>query len=169
MLNAYMEVEFEKDFVNEDEEYFLGHFDYTFRPRILEATLQTTNSPSLPPAIYAEKMGIDVRAKGKVKLRFEENLFRASTDGDIDLHLALTVQPRPTEEGIVLDYDAVFNRLKGNVKNLHSYGDKKVAEKLKKKWTRSLNKEKRKQKLARHTIPDWVPLDLVADVSFYPE
>ncbi len=169
MLNAYMDVEFEEDFVNEDEEYVLGHFDYTFRPRILEATLQTTNSTSLPPGQYAEQIGIDVRARGKVKLKFEENLFRASTDGNIDLLLKISATSKPTDAGMVMDYDAVFKWLKGNVKNLHSYGDKKVAEKLKKKWTRSLNKEKRKKKLARHPIPVWAPLDFVIDLHFYAE
>ena len=170
MLNAYMEVEFAEDFVNEDEEYVLGHFDYTFRPTILEATIRTTNNPSLPPAAYVEQIGLEVKAEGTVRLKFEENLFRASTTARIsELLLLITVTPTPTAEGVVLDYDAKFRTLRGNVRKLHNYGDKKVSDKLKSKWTRSLNREKRKQKLARHALPPWAPMDVVIDLSFYRE
>lgn len=168
-LNAFIAVEFAEDFVNENEEYLLGHFDYTFRPTIREATVRTTTPPALPPELYPTQLGLEIRARGTVKLSFEENLFRTSTDASIsDLRLLLTVAPRPTDDGVILDYDARFTRLKGNVRKLHSIGDRWVSDRLESKWTRSLNKEKRKRKLARHPLPAWAPLDLVVDLAFYP-
>jgi hypothetical protein len=171
LLNAYMDAEFAEDYVNEGEDYFLGHYDYVFWPSITDASIRSAAAAPAPPAADdPPPIILHVRANGTAQLKFRENWFRTSTDATLSsLHLILKVTAHKEQEGIILDYSAHFANLRSNVRKLHSIGDKQVSETLQKKWERSLNKEKRRQKLARHPLPHWAPLDLVVDIAFLPE
>ena len=148
------------DDLREREEYLLGHYDLVYEIELSEFVLSSDDG-----SMDAEERIFPFRARGKARVTLEENLVTVRATGSVsDLSGQVVLRPLREEDGIALTYDVDITNLDVNFHRVNSLLDSLGADKLRRSLERSLNKEKKKRKLAKRRLPGWVPLDLSIDV-----
>lgn len=148
-----------RDDLIHEEEYIFGHYLVTERYDFREFRL-TSDRPTDGPVhrlVFA--------ASGRLRYRIDEDLFAVTAIGRVD-RLGGTVYLRyvPNPGGIHLHYDIVIDPLEMDIRKFPAYFDRKAKKALHKSFQRSLNKPKKKAKIARQRLPAWLPMDTIIDI-----
>ena len=161
-LNALVKRELLFD-LSKEREWALGTYDYRWVPVFETLTLYSEQPAGRGPI---EERRFPFVATGRVRFRFEENLFDARATARVNrLSGHFLLRFRHAEDGLVLGYDAVVSELSANVHNLLPWGDEKASEALRRSMSRSLNRRRKQERMARKRFPAWLPLDIMVDVK----
>ena len=161
-FNRIIATEFEGKLTRK-REYFLGHYKMSYEPAFHTLEIHSENSTPDKPI---ESRRLMVSATGKVRFWFDDDLLKARATGKVkELRGSFDIGIVHDDEGIGISYDANISELDMSVDNLAPWGEKWLAEDLKSSMHKSLNKERKKRKLAEKRFPSWLPLDL--DIEFH--
>ncbi len=153
----------EKIRLHDRDEYEFGHYEMFYRPTFTSFRLQSIDVSEDTPVSVRR---FEYACTGRLGIKLEENILTARTEGKVkDLRGRATVEFIRDEGGLGFAYDVTIDRMDVNIKNLASFLDDVVAEKLRKSMLRSMNRRKKKERLARKRFPPWIPVDTTVDVQ----
>ena len=163
-VNQVMEREV-AEALREKEEYILGTYETVYYIRFKTLRIRLDD---LPLDAEVKKRSIDVEATGRVRFVLEENWFDLRNTGKLRiLHGVVDLDVGRDDRGVFVSHKADIDRLDIDFHNVAPWLDEKLSEKLRKKWTKSLNKEKKRRRIERGRFPHWAPVDLELDIELF--
>ena len=149
--------------LRETEDYFLGSYDTIYYIRFYTLHIYSEAPPGQSEIL---RRTLQVDATGRVRVKVEENLISLRNTGKVKtLAGKIDFDIQRDIWGIHLCHNADIKDLVIDFHNTAPWLDKYFSRKLRKSWEKSLNKEKKKRKLAKNALPSWVPLDLTVDIK----
>jgi len=163
-VNRVMEREV-AEALREREEYVLGSYETVYYIRFKTLRIQTADVPKGP---RTKRRILDLEAAGRVRFVLEENWFDLRNTGKLRiLHGVVDLHMGRDPSGVFVSHKVEIDKLDIDFHNVAPWLDEKLSEKLRKKWTKSLNKEKKRRRVASHRLPHWAPVDLALDIELY--
>lgn len=161
-LNRLLDESFAEDWT-ETGEYLLGtyaleqsiRFDH-LRIRSVQADVRR---PLYPIVLRAH-------ATGRLRYRFVENWLRATLTARVEeLSMQFVLIPVAHADGVGFDYRASIDVLKLDVGRMAPWMERRLAKAARRSLERSLNKRRKRERLARRRLPLWLPMALSVDVE----
>jgi len=163
VVNEYLASDEVMDALSSKEEYFLGSYEIFYKIELDELRVFSDDRDLNPPVTRRD---LKCEAKGKVRIKIIENIGRPSVEGKIrKLTGKISVDVGRDEKGVFFSYRADIDRISLNVDNVMGLADDVLAEKLRKSWEKSLNKEKKRVKFSARRFPEWIPVDIVFEAE----
>jgi len=160
-LNRLLRAEL-SDEMKKEEDWVFGTYDLNQKLTFRAFSLHSLDEPPRGQVIQRE---FRFSATGRIRYNFQDGPIDATVTAEVEeLSGACTLIVARDENRITLGYNAEIKRLDLSAKNTPPWAERKLARKLRASLERSLNKRRKKQKLAALLVPDWVPLDLVVDI-----
>ena len=150
-----------------ERDWFLGSYDFTWKPEFNTLRIESERGPV---ERNATRRTLAVNGTGRVRLIFDDDAFKLSVRPRVrNLKGAIDVEVIRHGDGLGLAYDARIHELGVDVKNLAPWADNKVEERLRSSLERSLNRQKKKDRMARKRFPAWLPTDTTVDFELVRE
>lgn len=163
-VNRVMEREV-AEALRETEDYILGSYETVYYIRFHALHIKSDDRP-IDGAV--KKRSLEVRARGRVRFVLEENWFDLRNTGKLRiLHGVVDLDVGQDDKGIHTSYRVDIDKLDINFHNVAPWLDEKLSEKLRRKWTKSLNKEKKRRRMASCRLPHWAPMDILLDLELF--
>ncbi|MBA4388566.1 MAG: hypothetical protein C0404_11330 [Verrucomicrobia bacterium] len=165
-LNAILKDE-EAFNLRQTEDWVLGQYELVYQ--IFFDTLTVTSDDEVDAAPIAHRQ-LKFFATGNVNLKFNDLFLSASATARVSpFNGAFDLRFSRDDDGVIVQYDARIDSLKADVNNLAPWADEKISKELRKSLLKSLNRKKKKDRLAEDRFPSWIPLDVKVDIRIVPE
>ncbi len=160
-LNALLRSELAEEWRDEDE-YIFGTYVLNQRIWFETLTIQSEDALRIGPDSPVRFL---VSAGGKLRYNFEDGVIDATITAKVK-HLdgVLEFTPVRHEDGVGFDYICKVDRLDVAVDNMAPWLERKLAGELRQSIEKSMNKRRKRRKVAAVRLPNWVPLNVVVDV-----
>lgn len=154
LLNEFLRDEFAEDWV-EREDYWLGH--YELEQQLWFDTL-TAQSEAMGEGESLYPLRIRAVATGRMRYHFRDGPVVARWTAQVKhLEVLFMLNPILHDDGIGFDYRAEVVEFDISVDRMAPWVEKRLARSLRDSMQRSLNKGRKRQKLAAHRLPHWLP------------
>ncbi len=163
-LNTLLIDEFAEDW-SDTGEYIFGHYD--LNQRIWIHTLSVSSAPP-PRDAPSDPVRFTALATGRLRYWFKDGPVSARITANVTA-LAVTVAFVPVRhsDGIGLDFSARVDDLVISVDNMAPWLERRLAARIRRSIEQSLNRRRRKERMAKHRLPDWLPLDADVDLVIH--
>jgi hypothetical protein len=103
---------------------------------------------------------------GKVRFRVDDNILGLSATANIKEFRGYgDVAFKADDVGMWFTYNVVIDRLKGNVHNMPEWMDHRISDSLRRSLSRSINHQRKKDRMADMRMPLWIPVDAAVDIE----
>jgi hypothetical protein len=100
-------------------------------------------------------------ATGRLRYRFEDGWFRARLTARVqELSITFILIPIAHSDGIGFDYQARIDKVDLQVDNMAPWLERRLAESVQNSLERSLNKKRKRERMAKNRWPLWMPMAL---------
>jgi hypothetical protein len=165
-LNTLLREEFGEE-LSSEEEWFLGHYDLSYRLTFHNFHLRSATNAWPDPVVRHELL---FDGTGEVRIKFEENLLDISVSGRVkELSGRIILEPIRDDDGVGLLYAVDVTDLDVSIDNLAPWGESRISSVLRRSLDKSLNRKRKRERAARKRFPDWVPLDTAVDIRLVSE
>lgn len=153
--------------LRQTDEWALGAYELLYKITFDTAHIfSDTEVGSVP----VEKRALNFDATGKVQLQFRETILNVSATADVlEFKGGYDVKFTPGDRGLILKYDARIDALRADVRNLAPWADEKISKELRRSLQKSMNRQKKKDQLAKQRFPSWLPTDILVDISVFSD
>lgn len=148
--------------------YFLGHYTtiYSIHFDTLELRSDLTERQKKHPVTFRR---IEGQATGRVRFKFEENLFNVRTTARVRrMELRCDLDFRKYIDGLALEYKIRIPVLDADIRNLAPRFEKRPVEALRAALEDGLGRPRNLERLARKRLPLYLPLDTDIELTVYP-
>ncbi|HAS83632.1 MAG TPA: hypothetical protein DCS43_13420 [Verrucomicrobia bacterium] len=160
-LNTLLSEQFAEDW-SDTESYFLGEYD--LNQRIWFRSFRLT-SPAQPRCQASAPIRFTAEATGRLRYGFKDGFVSARITANVRrLVVSFEFTPAEHRNGIGFGYRARVEVLDLSADRMAPWLERRLANSLRGSMERSLNKRRKREKMERHRLPRWLPLDLAVDV-----
>ncbi len=150
-----------------EKEYLLGHYDLVQSLTFRTAEI-TSRAPDGMPR-FGERV-VDVSAVGRARFQVIDGWASARATAAVKrLRGRLFVRPVVHGDGIGIDYEVKIDEMTADVNNVAPWADRKLSESLRESCERSMNKPRKRERMARRRLPAWFPFDMEVDIRLTDE
>ena len=160
-INRYLKEDLEEGLTSR-EEWFFGHYEVIYQ--ISFNSMRILSDTGVNAADGRRKLSL--LADGKVRIKYDDKPISARTTADVhELRVEVDLTFIPRDDKFALSYEARVTELNMNVNNMLQWGDKRVAESLRKSLEKSMNRRKNKERAMKLKIPAWAARDMIVDLK----
>lgn len=99
-------------------------------------------------------------ATGEIRYEFEDGLLHIRTTPRVKMRGAIELQVFRYDDKFSLQYNIIIDDLDADVSNLPPFLDRRVADDIKRKLLKNLNKKRKKEEFARKEFHNAIPVDI---------
>jgi hypothetical protein len=160
-FNKYVVADMDES-LSSREEWIFGHYDLIYQIDFTDMRILSDTGVDLGE----NRRKLRLYADGRVRIKFDDDPISARTTAKVkELTAEIDMTFIPRDDKYALAYEAKVTELRLNVNNMLKWGDKKVAEKLRKSLEKSLNRKKNKERGMKLRIPEWAARDMIIDIQ----
>ncbi len=160
-INRYLKEDMEEGLTSR-EKWILGHYDIIYK--ISFESMRILSGTGINAAGGHRKLSL--LADGQVRIKFDDKPISARATAKVkELKVEVDMTFIPRDDKFALSYEARVTGLKLNVNNMLPWGDKRIAESLRKSLEKSLNRRKNKERAMKLRIPGWAARDMIVDLK----